>query len=79
MLFKQCYIVVLFISLASAREYQSEENERRSRRRDPSKLPPKFEASKYGFAEGDKVDVNKANTIQKEAESKGERSPNFFK
>lgn len=86
-IFKQLYIGAIIISLVSAR-FQSDESreDRASRaerakaqRRDPTKLPPKFESSKYGFEEGDKVDVNKANTIQIEAESKGERSPNFFK
>lgn len=81
-IFKHFCLGAIIISLVNAR-YHSEESERtkarREGRRDPSKLPPKFEASKYGFAEGDTVDVNKANTIQKDAEAKGERSPNFFK
>mmetsp|Transcript_8803 Transcript_8803/g.11506 ORF Transcript_8803/g.11506 Transcript_8803/m.11506 type:complete len:497 (+) Transcript_8803:91-1581(+) len=70
----------LFLGLVQAHRFTTEDPQQIPKvHRDSAKLPPKFMAEKYGFAEGDKVDVSKANKIHEEAEKLGERAPNFFK
>jgi hypothetical protein len=81
MIFRQIYALLVIVGLTGAHRFVTEDDPKDSPKvhRSATSLPPKFSPEKYGFAEGDKVDVKKANMIHEEAEKLGERAPNFFK